>query len=81
MQVTLGPERESFVRSRISAGEFASPDELIEEALRLMEEREEFLHLNRQSIGAKIQAGWDSLKQGRSVDGETALGLLKDELA
>ena len=41
MTIHLSADREQIVRSFVQAGRFASEDEVIDEALRLLQEREE----------------------------------------
>ncbi len=77
ISVKLGPERESFVQQRVASGQFASADDLVNEAVRLMEERQRSIA----SLSADIQAGFDSLEQGRWVDGETFMDELLRDLA
>jgi putative addiction module CopG family antidote len=40
MEVHLQPEQEAFIRQRIQAGRFATPDEALREAVSLLEEQE-----------------------------------------
>jgi antitoxin ParD1/3/4 len=77
IRVTLGAEHESFVQQRVAAGQLASADDLVEEAIRLMQERERSIA----SVREKIQAGMDSLEAGRWVDGETFMDELLRDLA
>ena len=41
MTIHLSSDREQFVRSLVKIGQFASEDEVIDEALRLFQERDE----------------------------------------
>ena len=41
MTITLPPEQEAIVRERVASGHFASPDKVISESLRLLEEQDD----------------------------------------
>ena len=45
MTIHLSGDREQFVRSLVQIGQFASEDEVIDEALRLFQERDELAKL------------------------------------
>jgi len=77
IRVTFGAEHESFVQQRVAAGQFASADDLVEEAIRLMQEWERSIA----SVRERIQAGIDSLEAGRCGDGETFMDELLGDLA
>jgi putative addiction module CopG family antidote len=61
MNVSLPLPLEEFVRQRVAAGEFASPDEVVCEGLRLLQE-----HANwKTEARDKIDAGWEQAKSGQ----------------
>ena len=60
MNVSLTPELEKLVAERVSSGRYASASEVIREALRLLEERDQLNRL-RQEVGL----GLEQLDQGR----------------
>ena len=45
MTVTLTPEQEAMVREKVASGRFGDPAEVVDEALRLLDERERLAHL------------------------------------
>ena len=45
MTITLTPEQEAMVREKVARGHFASPDDVISESLRLLEELDDPLPL------------------------------------
>lgn len=45
MNVTLSPKREAMVRRKVESGQFNDPSDVVEEALRLMEEQERYARL------------------------------------
>ena len=50
----------AFIQNKISAGEFATPDDVVCHALRLLQGREERL----QALRAEIQIGLDEFERG-----------------
>lgn len=56
MSVSLSPQAEARIRQRVEAGAYHSIDEVIDEALSLLEERDQRL----QALRAKLQVGLDS---------------------
>ena len=80
MKVDLSPDEEVLVQQRLGTGRYASPSEVIREALRLIEEHDRFLDLKGQELRGKIREGLDSLHRGEGVDGETVFDRLEAEL-
>jgi antitoxin ParD1/3/4 len=62
MNVTLTPHAEALVRRQIEAGRFQTADEVIDEALGALDERERL-----EQLRAKLQSGIDQLDRGESV--------------
>ena len=70
MNVHLTAELEQLVQSKVKSGRYNSASEVVREALRLLEERDQLLELRKEAIRQKIDAGWESLRRGEGVDGE-----------
>lgn len=70
MNVSLTSELESLVHRKIETGRYASASEVIREALRLMDERDQFQALRKDEIHNQIAAGMASLRAGKGTDGE-----------
>ena len=70
MEVILTPELDSFVHAKISTGHFTSPDDVVREALRLMEEsertREEEVREFNEELGRRLA----SLDRGEYVSAQ-----------
>ncbi len=63
MAVTLAPQDEDLIQQKIEAGPYRSVDELIQEALEALDERER-LH----NLRAKLQRGLDQIERGEVVE-------------
>ncbi len=70
MNVHLTAELEQLVQSKVKSGRYNSASEVIREALRLLEERDQLMELRKEAIRQKIDEGWESLRRGEGLDGE-----------
>ena len=70
MNVHLTSELEQLVQTKVKSGRYNSASEVVREALRLFEERDELLELRKDAIRQQIDAGWHSLRRGEGVDGD-----------
>ena len=70
MKVHLTAELEPLVQSKVKSGRYHSASEVVREALRLLEERDQLLELRKEAIRRKIDEGFESLQRGEGVDGE-----------
>jgi antitoxin ParD1/3/4 len=62
MTIHLSGNREEFVRSLVQGGQYASEDEVIDEALRLLRQREES---EKARVLEGIRQGIEDMKAGR----------------
>ena len=81
MNVSLTPELETLIHDKVSNGRYTSASEVVREALRLMEERDQMQELYKASIREKIAAGLASLRAGQGTDGEAFMAALDADLA
>lgn len=70
MNVNLTPELETLVLNKVKTGRYNSASEVVREALRLFEERDQIRQLQIHELRKKINKGWASLERGDGVDGE-----------
>ena len=75
------PELETLIHDKVSKGGYTSASEIVREALRLMEERDQMQELYKASMREKIAAGMASLRAGQGTDGEAFLAGLDAGLA
>ena len=80
MNVSLTPELEQFVAEKVKTGRYNSASEVIREALRLLEEREELRNLQKQELRKKIAEGLDQLDRGEGIPGDEVFAELDAEL-
>lgn len=80
MNVHLTPELEQMVQRKVQTGRYNSASEVMREALRLMDERDQLKSIQKEELRKKIAAGLKSLDEGSGVDGEAVFARLEAEL-
>jgi antitoxin ParD1/3/4 len=77
MNITLRPEHEQFIQNQIARGRYLNPDELIDEALQLLERQEQQLEELRHAVAI----GTEQIQQGKVTDGEIVFSQLQERLS
>ena len=72
----MTPELEALVQERVRSGRYTSASEVVREALRLLEDRDELRRLRLAELRSRVAAGFDSLDRGQVRDG----GEVSDEI-
>ena len=67
MAIQLNPQQESRIAEALHTGAYRSSDDVIDCALRLLHEYDEWLLANRESIDAKIRTGVAELDRGEGI--------------
>ena len=80
MSVELTPELEQLVQTRVNSGRYNSASEVVQEALRLLEQRDEAVTLRKGEIRNQIEEGWQSATQAEFVDGDEVFDRMDAEL-
>lgn len=80
MNVHLTPQLEQMIQSKVKTGRYNSASEVMREALRLMEERDQVKAMQRDELRKKIAAGLKSLEEGKGIDGEAFFAQMEAEL-
>ncbi|MGK7892777.1 MAG: type II toxin-antitoxin system ParD family antitoxin [Xenococcus sp. (in: cyanobacteria)] len=71
MNISLTPELEKLVQSKVASGLYNSASEVIRESLRLLHERDKIRELRLQELRAEIRKGVEQLEQGEYTIYET----------
>jgi antitoxin ParD1/3/4 len=69
MNVHLTPELEQLVQTKVKSGRYNSASEVVREALRLLEERDQLTELRKEAMRQQIDEGWNALRRGEGIDG------------
>ncbi|MDR3725616.1 MAG: type II toxin-antitoxin system ParD family antitoxin [Terracidiphilus sp.] len=70
MNVSLTPELDRFVASKVESGRYTSASEVVREALRLLEEHDQARAAQLASFNQELGARLTSLDRGESVEPE-----------
>ena len=60
MNVSLTPTLEEFVQQKVNTGRYRSSSEVVREALRLLEQKDQEYEQRLAVLQSEIQKGWDS---------------------
>ena len=80
MNVDLTPELEQLVQGKVKSGRYGSASDVVRDALRLLEQRDEVFTLRRDEIRLQIEEGWQSAQRGELVDGDEVFDRMDAEL-
>uniref|UniRef100_UPI004056FA3A type II toxin-antitoxin system ParD family antitoxin n=1 Tax=Candidatus Electrothrix sp. TaxID=2170559 RepID=UPI004056FA3A len=76
MHISLTPELESRIRSKVETGLYNNASEVIREALRFMESHEEWIYeVKLARLREQLQTGIGQLDQGRGINIKSAKDL------
>jgi antitoxin ParD1/3/4 len=79
MNLTIKPELEDFIRQEMLSGKYASPNEVIEAALSLLEHKN-LADTWAAEIGDKIDVAVAQLDRGEGLDGQEVVDRLRSKL-
>jgi antitoxin ParD1/3/4 len=81
MNIILKPEQEQFIQEEIKNGRYETVEQVISEALKLLEEynrqRDE---IRLEELRQKIAVGTEQIHKGRVTDGEEVFARLQEKL-
>ena len=80
MNVHLTPELEQLVQTKVQSGRYNSASEVVREALRLMEQKDEVRSIQLQELRKRMDKGLAQAERGEGVDGEVFMQGLIDDL-
>jgi antitoxin ParD1/3/4 len=65
--LTLPPELDAFVRTKVAEGEYQTPNEMVCTALMFLRERDRSREMRLQELRKEVQIGLDELDRGLGV--------------
>jgi antitoxin ParD1/3/4 len=71
LNISLTPELEEFVSSRVESGRYQSASEVVRQGLRLLQDSEMTREAQLERLRQQIQIGLDQADRGELLDGET----------
>jgi antitoxin ParD1/3/4 len=75
--IALTPHFDQFVQSKIESGRYQSASEVIRDALRLLEEREQLHPQSLAKLRRDIEIGWLQSENGDVVDGPSVFAEIR----
>ncbi|HEX7363166.1 MAG TPA: hypothetical protein VF283_21970 [Bryobacteraceae bacterium] len=67
MTIDLKPEQEHRISEALQSGAYRNPGDVIDRALEVLHEQDEFLWANREAIEQQIRRGIEELDRGEGV--------------
>lgn len=77
MNVSLTPELEKLIDTKVASGMYHSASEVVRDALRLLIERDQLREHRLQVLKSDIEAGLDQLASGETVSGADAFDAIR----
>ncbi len=80
MNISLTPELEQYVNSKVSSGMYTSASEVIRESLRLLHMHEDLQNQRIQQLNQAIEVGLGQLKSGKKISAKNSYNKLKKKI-
>jgi antitoxin ParD1/3/4 len=80
MNVHLTPKLERLVQNKVQSGRYNSASEVVREALRLMEQKDELRSIQLQELRSRVDKGLAQAERGEGADGEIFMQALIEDL-
>jgi putative addiction module CopG family antidote len=71
MDITIPKSLEALVRQKVDEGRYSTEDEVVADALRLMEARDEAVRISRSRLQDAIERGYADVGEGRVISLES----------
>jgi antitoxin ParD1/3/4 len=81
MNVHLTPELEQLVQAKVQSGRYNSASEVVREALRIMEQRDEVRSIQLQELRNRMDRALGESDRGEGTDGEEFMQGMLEELS
>jgi len=77
MNVSLTPQLESFVQTKVTSGRYTSASEVVREALRLLEDHDKARSAQIKELRSEVDRRLASLDRGEGIDGNEVFRQMK----
>jgi putative addiction module CopG family antidote len=71
MDITIPKSLEALVRQKVDEGRYSTEDEVVADALRLMQARDEAVRISRSRLQDAIERGYEDVAEGRVISLES----------
>ncbi len=80
MDIILKPEQEQLIKAKVNSGKYTTVDEVISEALLLLDERDKHYQKWVQDTREKVDVGLSQLDRGEGIEVQTVINKLKEKV-
>jgi antitoxin ParD1/3/4 len=80
MNVSLPPELEQLVHEKVKSGRYLSASEVVQEGLRLLEERDRLHQLRLSELQQKLTIGVQQADRGDLIEADDVFAELEEDL-
>ncbi len=80
MTIILKPEQEQLIQAKVNSGKYTTVDEVIAEALQLLEERDKHYQKWVEDNREKVAVGLAQLERGEGIEVQTVINKLKEKV-
>ena len=80
MDIILKPEQEQLIKAKVNSGKYTTVDEVIAEALLLLDERDKQYQMWINNTRQKVAVGLTQLDKGGGIEVQTVINKLKEKV-
>ncbi|NEQ37484.1 MAG: type II toxin-antitoxin system ParD family antitoxin [Okeania sp. SIO3I5] len=80
MDIILKPEQEKLILAKVNSGKYTTVDEVIAEALQLLDERDKHYQQWVEDTRKKVAVGLAQLDRGEGIEAQTVINKLKEKV-
>ena len=80
INITLKQEQETFIQEKLNSGEYNNIDEIITEALLLLQQKDKHYQQWVKETQDKLNIGIEQLDAGQGIDSEIVINRLKNKI-
>lgn len=80
MTIAIKPEHERKIADKVKSGRYASADDVVAEALDVLDQVEKAERMWQAEIRDKIEEGWAQAERGEIVPADIAFARLRDRI-
>lgn len=81
VNISITPELDAFLQSRVASGRYQTTSEVVREALRLLERQEQERDQAFLQLKAKLETGAAQAERGELLDGDQVFEELREMIA
>ena len=78
VNISITPELDSLLQSRVESGRYQTTSEVVREALRLLERQEQERDESFAQLRSKLKRGAEQAERGELLDGDIMFGELRE---